>query len=139
MLAELPWPKPTSIAAVRSKKSIRPMLSPAMRRRTAACRIQCCAAFVSCRPRKTPEIFEFERATQQTGEAASASFLVPHRREERTQDAVRDSPTTASADLDPRAGHEAFLADIVAVAERFGFEPEASPGRDEPRLRGLRQ
>ena len=83
--------------------------------------------------------FDFERATQQIGEAASASFLAPHRREERIQDAGRDSPTTVSADPDPRAGHEAFLADIVAVAERFGFEPEASPGRDEPRLRGLRQ
>ena len=83
--------------------------------------------------------FEFERATQQIGEAASAGFLVPHRREDRTQDAGRDSPTTVSADPDPRAGYEAFLADIVAVAQRFGFEPEASPGRDEPRLRGLRQ
>ena len=83
--------------------------------------------------------FDFERATQQIGEAASASFLAPHRREERIQDAGRDSPTTVSADPDPRAGYEAFLADIVAVAERFGFEPEASPGRDEPRLRGLRQ
>ena len=83
--------------------------------------------------------FDFERATQQIGEAASASFLAPHRREERIQDAERDSPTTVSADPDPRAGYEAFLADIVAVAERFGFEPEASPGRDEPRLRGLRQ
>jgi hypothetical protein len=83
--------------------------------------------------------FEFERATQQIGEAASASFLAPHRREDRTVDASRDSPTTVSADPDPRAGYEAFLADIVAVAQRFGFEPEASPGRDEPRLRGLRQ
>jgi len=83
--------------------------------------------------------FGFERATQQIGEAASASFLAPHRREDRTVDAGRDSPTTASADPDPRAGYEAFLADIVAVAQRFGFEPEASPGRDEPRLRGLRQ
>jgi hypothetical protein len=83
--------------------------------------------------------FEFERATQQVGEAASASFLAPHRREDRTQDAGRDSPTTVSADPDPQAGYEAFLADIVAVAQRFGFEPEASPGRDEPRLRGLRQ
>ena len=71
--------------------------------------------------------FDFERATQQIGEAASASFLVPHR------------PPTASADPDPRAGYEAFLNDILAVAQRFGFEPKASPGRDEPRLRGLRQ
>jgi hypothetical protein len=71
--------------------------------------------------------FDFERATQQIGEASSASFLAPHR------------PPTASADPDPRAGYEAFLNDIVAVAQRFGFEPEQSPGRDEPRLRGLRQ
>jgi hypothetical protein len=83
--------------------------------------------------------FEFERATQQIGEAASASFLVPHRREERTLDAGRDSPTAVSADPDPRAGYQAFLADIIAVAQRSGFEPEESPGRDEPRLRGLRQ
>lgn len=83
--------------------------------------------------------FDFERATQQIGEAASASFLAPHRREERTQDAGRDGSTTVSAEPDPRAGYEAFLADIVAVAQRFGFEQEESPGRDEPRLRGLRQ
>ena len=44
-----------------------------------------------------------------------------------------------SADPDPRAGYEAFLANIVAVARRFGFEPEASPGPDEPRLHGARQ
>jgi hypothetical protein len=83
--------------------------------------------------------FDFERATRQIGEAASASFLAPHRREERTQDAGRDSPATVSADPDPRAGYEAFLNDIITVAQRFGFEPEESPGRDEPRLRGLRQ
>jgi hypothetical protein len=75
--------------------------------------------------------FEFDRATQQIGEATSASFLAPHRREEGT--------LTESAVPDPRAGYEAFLNDIVAVAQRFGFEPEDSPGRDEPRLRGLRQ
>jgi len=75
--------------------------------------------------------FEFERATQQIGEATSASFLAPHRREEGT--------LTESAVPDPRAGYEAFLNDIVAVAQRFGFEPEDSPGRNEARLRGLRQ
>jgi hypothetical protein len=75
--------------------------------------------------------FDFERATQQVGEAASASFLVPHRREQGT--------LTEAAVSKPRAGYEAFLNDIVAVAQHFGFEPEASPGRDEPRLRGLRQ
>jgi hypothetical protein len=75
--------------------------------------------------------FDFERATRQIGETASASFLAPHRREEGT--------LAESAMPDPRAGYEAFLEDIVAVAQRFGFEPEESPGRDEPRLRGLRQ
>ena len=83
--------------------------------------------------------FDFERATQQIGEAASASFLAPHRREERTQDAGRDSPTPVSADPDPRAGYEAFLDDIVAVAQRFGFKPEDSPGPGDSRLRGPRQ
>jgi hypothetical protein len=75
--------------------------------------------------------FDFERATRQIGETASASFLAPHRREK--------GPLAESAIPDPRAGYEAFLEDIVAVAQRFGFEPEESPGRDEPRLRGLRQ
>lgn len=83
--------------------------------------------------------FDFERATQQIGEAASASFLAPHRREERIVGAGGDSPASVSAEPDPRAGYEAFLADIIAVAQRFGFEQEESPGRDEPRLRGLRQ
>src|SRR5947209_18965167 len=59
--------------------------------------------------------FAFERATQQIGEAVSASFLAPHRREDRTQNAGRDSPTTASAGPDLRAGYEDFLNDIVAV------------------------
>jgi hypothetical protein len=70
--------------------------------------------------------FEFERANQQIGEAASASFLAPHRRDDR-------------ADPDPGAGYQAFLDDIATVARRFGFEPKESPGRNEPRLRGLRQ
>lgn len=83
--------------------------------------------------------FDFERATQQVGEATSPSFLAPHRREDRTVDAGRDSPTNVSADPHPRAGYEAFLNDIIAVAERFGFKPEEAPGRDEPRLRGWRQ
>src|SRR5204862_598320 len=72
--------------------------------------------------------FEFERATQQIGEAASASFLAPHRRDDRTQDAGRDSPTTVSADPDPRAGYEAFLADIVAVAQRLRLRAGSIPG-----------
>ena len=83
--------------------------------------------------------FEFERAIRQTGEAGSAAFLAPHRREERIEDAGRDSPSKASAFPDPREGYEAFLADIIVAAQRFGFVAEQSPGRDEPRLRGLRQ
>jgi hypothetical protein len=46
--------------------------------------------------------FDFERATQQIGEAASVSFLAPHRREERIQDAGRGISTN------PQAGYEAF-------------------------------
>jgi hypothetical protein len=83
--------------------------------------------------------FDFERATQQVGEAGSASFLAPHRREEGIADTGRGSPAKVSPDPDPRQGYDAFLGDIVAAAQRFGFKPEESPGRDEPRLRGLRQ
>ena len=83
--------------------------------------------------------FELERATRQVGETVSANFLAPYRREDRTVDAGRDSPTPVSADPHPQAGYAAFLDDIVAAAQRFGFKPEDSPGRDEPRLRGLRQ
>jgi hypothetical protein len=53
--------------------------------------------------------------------------------------AGRDSPATQATRPDPGAEYEGFLADIVAVARQFGFEPEKSPGRDELRLRGLRQ
>jgi len=37
------------------------------------------------------------------------------------------------------ARYAAFLDDIIAVAQRFGFKPEDSSGRDEPPLRGLRE
>jgi hypothetical protein len=83
--------------------------------------------------------FEFERASQQVGEAAPATFLAPHRREDRLINAGRDSPASQSAQPDPREGYEDFLADIIAAAQQFGFEPEKSPSRDEPRLQGLRQ
>jgi hypothetical protein len=83
--------------------------------------------------------FDLERAAQQVGEATPPTFLAPHRCEDRTVDAGRDSPTTMSAEPDPRAGYEAFLADIITAALRFGFRPEESPGLDEPALRGLRQ
>jgi hypothetical protein len=83
--------------------------------------------------------FEFERASQQVGEAAPPTFLAPYRREDRLIDAGRDSPATRSARPDPRQGYEDFLADIVATAQRFGYAPKDAPGRDDPRLRGLRQ
>lgn len=83
--------------------------------------------------------FEFERAAHQVGEAAAATFLAPHRREERLINAGRDSPSTQSADPEPRAGYGEFLTDIAAAARQFGFKPEDTPGRDEPRLKGLRQ
>jgi hypothetical protein len=83
--------------------------------------------------------FEFERASRQVGEAGSPTFLAPHRREDRLINAGRGSPTTQQAPPDPRQGYEDFLADIIAAAQRFGFEPEKSPSRDEPQLQGLRQ
>jgi len=83
--------------------------------------------------------FEFERTGQQVGEAVPPTFLAPHRHEDRLIDAGRDSPAIQSARPDPRQGYENFLADAVNAAQRFGFEPDKSPGRDEPRLQGLRQ
>ena len=83
--------------------------------------------------------FDFERASQQVGEPASPTFLAPHRREERSITAGRDGPATESTWPDPREGYADFLADIVSAASQFGFEPEKTPGRDEPRLQGLRQ
>ena len=72
--------------------------------------------------------FEFERATRQIGEAVSAAFIAPYRHEDRLSDAGRDCKTEVARALDPPAGYDAFLADIVSVAQRFGFQPEASPG-----------
>jgi hypothetical protein len=83
--------------------------------------------------------FELERAARQVGEAFSLAFLAPHRREDRLVDAGRDSPTPVSAEPDPREGYTSFLDEIVAAARRWGFRPNESPGRDDPRLHGLRQ
>jgi len=82
--------------------------------------------------------FDFERAIHHVGEPASPIFLTPYRREGRLISAGRDSPATP-IQADPDAEYEVFLSDIVAGARQFGFEPEKSPGRDEPRLQGLRQ
>jgi hypothetical protein len=83
--------------------------------------------------------FDFVRTTRQAGEAGSAAFVAPYRREDRLVNAGRDSPTTESAGPDPREGYEAFIAEVVTAAQKFGFRPEDTPGHDEPRLRGLRQ
>lgn len=83
--------------------------------------------------------FDFERGSRQVGEPASSTFLTPYRREQRLIDAGRDSAAIQLPQPDPREGYQDFLADIVAAAQQFGFDPEKSPGRDEPRLQGLRQ
>ena len=59
------------------------MLSPAMRRRTAAPRTN---SFSGVRILSAPDAageFDFERATQQIGGGWLAAFLAPHRREDR--------------------------------------------------------
>ncbi len=71
--------------------------------------------------------FDFERSTQQIGEAVSETFLAPHRREDRLVSAGCDSPTGVSADPDPRQGDDAFLADIVAAAQGFWLQTSAEP------------
>jgi hypothetical protein len=83
--------------------------------------------------------FALERATQQVGEATSPAFLAPYRREDRLVDVGRDSPTPLSAEPHPRQGYDSFLDDIIVAACRDGFDPQDSPGRGDPRLRGLRQ
>jgi hypothetical protein len=74
--------------------------------------------------------FEIERAAQQVGEATSPAFLAPYRR-------VESADPGAEPSL-PK-DYDSFLDDVVAAAQRFGFEAEKSPGRNEPRLHGLRQ
>jgi hypothetical protein len=83
--------------------------------------------------------FDFERGSRQVGEPASSTFLTPYRREQRLTDAGRDSAANQLPQPDPREGYQDFLADIVTAAQQFGFDPEKSPGRAEPRLQGLRQ
>ena len=75
--------------------------------------------------------FELERAAQQVGEATSPAFLAPHRRDDRL--------AAAATEPDPRQGYDSFLDDLAAAAQRHGFDPDTSPGRADPRLRGLRQ
>jgi hypothetical protein len=71
--------------------------------------------------------FDLEPAGRHVGETAGAAFLAPQRRD------------GGSGEIDQRAGYEGFLDEVVAAARRFGFDPEQAPGRNDPRLRGLRQ
>jgi hypothetical protein len=71
--------------------------------------------------------FELEPASRHVGETVGAAFLVPQRR------------NVGSGEIDQRASYEHFLDEIVAAAQTSGFEPEQAPGRNDPRIRGLRQ
>jgi hypothetical protein len=73
--------------------------------------------------------FGLEPASRQIGEVASDAFLAPRRR----------GAATGSGDPDPRAGYNEFLEDIVEAARRSGFDAKETPGRGDPRIRGLRQ
>ena len=75
--------------------------------------------------------FTIEPASRHAGEVAGALFLAPFHRVTAEENAAEDP--------DPRQGYEAFLDEIIAVAQRPGFRAEASPGPGDPRLRGLRQ
>ena len=70
--------------------------------------------------------FDLEPGSRQIGEAAAAPFLEPHR-------------AGAQSNADSLAGYEQFLQDIIETARRFGFEADHTPGRGDPRIRGLRQ
>ena len=40
---------------------------------------------------------------------------------------------------DLRHGYDAFIAEIINAAQRFGYFAAASPGRGDPRVTGARQ
>jgi hypothetical protein len=82
--------------------------------------------------------FELERSSQHVGELASPTFLAP-RREEGGVSSEQPGLQPDITPPDPRNSYADFLTDIIAAAEQFGFEPEKSPGRNEPRLQGSRQ
>lgn len=71
--------------------------------------------------------FELEPAGRHIGETAGAAFLAPQRQD------------VGSGEIDQRASYEEFLDEVIAAARRSGFEPDQAPGRNDARLRGLRQ
>jgi len=60
--------------------------------------------------------FEFERASRHVGEAASPTFLAPHRKE-RLPNSEQPGLQPEATASDPQAGYTDFLADIVAAAK----------------------
>ena len=75
--------------------------------------------------------FDIEAASRGTGEVPGAVFLAPFH---------RDPPDgRASAGPDPRHGYDAFVAEIIDTAQRFGYCAATSPGPGDPRIRGARQ
>jgi hypothetical protein len=83
--------------------------------------------------------FSFERGSHHVGELHPQPFWPHIVARKSLTNAGRDGPTDGPMLLEPHAGYQEFLANIVAVAQQFGFEPEKSAGRAEPRLQGLRQ
>jgi hypothetical protein len=83
--------------------------------------------------------FDLERSRQHIGEAATPTFLAPHRREKMLTNKEEDTPAAGVELPHLPAGYMEFVDDVAAAARQFGFEPEKSPGRNEPRLQGLRQ
>src|SRR5207249_2206356 len=75
--------------------------------------------------------FAIEPAVQHAGEVPGAVFLAPFH--------CVTAEENAAADPDPRLGYEAFLDEIIEVAQRLGFRADASPGPGDARLRGPRQ
>jgi hypothetical protein len=97
--------------------------------------------------------FEIARATMHVGEIG-ATFMVAHRtlcglhahaalydRLKGTADIVmsRTGQIYALINPDPRGEYEAFIDAVIAEAPRIGFRRDASPGRGDVRLQGLRQ
>ena len=69
---------------------------------------------------------QLERARHQVGESHGAPFLPAFR-------------PSGGTEHDPTAGYDAFLADVVEAAKRFGFDSKGTPGQGDPRIRGARQ
>ena len=82
--------------------------------------------------------FELEQATRHIGEPETPHFLAPARRNEELAERGHHGAPHQVSEPKPALGYEKFLDDIVAVAERFGYRADESPGRGDVRLRGFR-